>query len=66
LFVFLHENTVSIGVQLNEMNVVVGLMPMSSLSAAYRRKQLNGELEKLVATLDEEDNPVVMIVKFKR
>ena len=36
-----------------------------NLKAAYEEKLLKGELEKLVATLDEDDNPVVMIVKFK-
>ena len=35
------------------------------LQIAYENKQLKGALEKLVATLHEEDNPILMIVKFK-
>jgi len=46
-------------------NVAVGLIQLPTLKSAYEEKKLKGELEKLVATLDEEDNPVVMIVKFK-
>ena len=46
-------------------NVFAGLMQASRLVGAYEEKQLKGELEKLVSTLDGDDNPVVMIVKFK-
>ena len=46
-------------------NMAVNLMQTSRLVGAYKEKLLRGELEKLVSTLDEEDNPVVAIVKFK-
>ena len=54
-----------VGVQIHQKNIVAGLIQMPSLFNALEEKQLKGELEKLVATLDEEDNPVVTIVKFK-
>ena len=54
-----------VGVQIHQKNVVAGLTQMFSLFNALEAKQLKGELEKLVATLDEEDNPIVTIVKFK-
>jgi len=53
------------GVQIHKKSVVAGLTQMFSLFNALEAKQLKGELEKLVATLDEEDNPIVTIVKFK-
>ena len=46
-------------------NVFAGLIQASRLVGAYEEKQLKGELEKLVSTLDGDDNSVVMIVKFK-
>jgi len=46
-------------------NVLAGLMQMIDLSKARKEKKLKGNLERLVATLDEGDNQVVMIVKFK-
>ena len=46
-------------------NMTASLMQAPRLVDAYNEKQLNGALEKLVSTLDEEDNQVVMIVKFK-
>ena len=55
----------SIGIQLPQNNVVAGLLQMPRLFNAYEQKQLKGDLEQLVATLDEEDNQIVMIVKFK-
>ena len=57
--------TPTIGVQLHQTNVVAGLLQMPRLFNAYQKKQLKGNLEQLVATLDEEDNQIVMIVKFK-
>ena len=57
--------TPAIGVQLHQINVVAGLLQMSRLFNAYEAKQLKGDLEHLVATLHEEDNQIVMIVKFK-
>ena len=36
------------------------------LVEAYKEGKLKGKLKKVAATLDEEDNPVIMIVKHKR
>ena len=55
----------AIGVQLHQINVVAGLLQMSRLFNAYEEKQLKGDLEQLVSTLQEDDNHIVMIVKFK-
>jgi len=55
----------TIGVQLPQINVVAGLLQMSRLFNAYEEKHLKGDLEQLVSTLDEEDNQIVMLVKFK-
>ena len=55
----------SVGVQIPQKNIVAGLTQAPSLYEAYKEKKLKGKLEKLVATLNEEDNPIVMIVKFK-
>jgi len=46
-------------------NVAARLIQTPGLVEACKEKKLKGELEKLVTSLDEEDNPVVMIVKFK-
>jgi hypothetical protein len=40
-------------------------MQVPMLKTAAEERQLKGDLEKLVATLDEEDNPIIMIVTFK-
>jgi hypothetical protein len=53
------------GVSIPTKNVAVSLIQASGLVEAYKEKKLKGELEKVTATLDEEDNPVLMIVKFK-
>ena len=36
-----------------------------SLYEAFKGKQLKGDLEKLIATLKDDDNPIIMIAKFK-
>ena len=46
-------------------NVSATLMQVITLKNAAEVNQLKGKLEKLVATLKEDDNPVLMIVKFK-
>jgi hypothetical protein len=46
-------------------NMFANMLIVSRLKKAYENKQLRGELEKLVAPLDVEDNPVVAIYKFK-
>jgi len=46
-------------------NMTAELMDVSPIIAAYKKRQLKGEFEKFAATLDEDDNPIVMIAKFK-
>jgi hypothetical protein len=46
-------------------NMAVSMIQMVTLQDALEEKKLKGDLEKLVASLDEDDNPVVMIVKFR-
>ena len=48
-----------------EKNMQALLLWPSRLKTAYEENQLHGKLRELAQTLDEEDNPVVMIVKFK-
>ena len=45
--------------------MTAGLIDTALLKEAIDEGKLKGELEKLVETLDEEDNPVLMIMKFK-
>ena len=46
-------------------NMTAGLLEVNMLKDAFKEGKLKGKLEKLAETLDEEDNPVMMIVKFK-
>jgi len=46
-------------------NMYAELMQVPPLLEAYKKKQLSGEFEKFVETLDEDDNPIVRIMKFK-
>lgn len=46
-------------------NTAALLMDASILVEAYENHELKGELGELAVTLGEEDNPVLMIVKFK-
>jgi len=47
-------------------NMTAELIWPSSIINAYKAKQLKkGDIEKLAKTLDEDDNPVVRIIKFK-
>ena len=41
------------------------LIQPSSIINAYKKKQLKGNVEKFIKTLNEDDNPVVRIIKFK-
>ena len=41
------------------------LLQIHRLKTASEEKKLKGDLEKIVSTLDEEDNPIVMIMNFK-
>ena len=54
-------STVAIGSR----NMDAFLIPIEFFTIAYERNMLTGDLERLAATLDEEDNPVVAIVTFK-
>ena len=46
-------------------NMSAYLMPAPTIIARYKAKKLKGDLEKLAPTLDEDDNHVLVIVKFK-
>jgi len=46
-------------------NIAAGLIQVPSLYEAYKGKQLKGDLEKLFATLKDDDNPIIVIAKFK-
>ncbi|MDR1340461.1 MAG: 6-bladed beta-propeller [Prevotellaceae bacterium] len=45
-------------------NMTAELIQAPSIIDAYKKKQLKGNVEKFAATLDEDDNPVVRIIKF--
>ena len=36
------------------------------LVEAYKKGRLKGKLKEIAATLDEEDNPVIMLIKYKQ
>ena len=38
----------------------------SDLTEAYEKGQLKGRLKEIAATLDEEANPVIMLIKHKK
>lgn len=46
-------------------NMNANLIQPSSIINAYKKKQLKGNVEKFIKTLNEDDNPVVRIIKFK-
>ena len=46
-------------------NRIANLIQPSSIINAYKKKQLKGNVEKFIKTLNEDDNPVVRIIKFK-
>jgi hypothetical protein len=52
-------------INIPQKNTTADMIWMVTLFEAYEKKQLKGKLEQLVATLDEYDNPIVMITKFK-
>jgi hypothetical protein len=52
-------------VNIPQKNVAVRMMQLYTLKDALEEKKLKGKLEQLVASLDDDDNPVIMIVKFK-
>ena len=49
----------------NEIAVVLKLEAVE-LVEAYKKGQLKGKLKEIAATLDEESNPVLMLVKYKK
>lgn len=36
------------------------------LVESYKKGELKGKLKEIAATLDEEDNPVIMLIKHKK
>jgi hypothetical protein len=46
-------------------NMIAELIWPERIINAYKAKRLKGDMEKLAKTLNEDDNPVVRIVKFK-
>lgn len=46
-------------------NWIASLIQPSSIIDAYEKKRLNGNVDKFIKTLSEDDNPVVRILKFK-
>lgn len=46
-------------------NRIASLIQPSSIIDAYEKKRLNGNVDKFIKTLSEDDNPVVRILKFK-
>ena len=52
-------------VSISQKNVAASLFQMPNLYETYERKELKGDLKKLVATLDEYANPIIMTVKLK-
>ena len=46
-------------------NMTAELIWPSAIIDAYKEKKLKGDVEKLAKTLDEDDNPLVRIIKFK-
>ena len=46
-------------------NMAAELIQASSIIEAYNKKQLNENLKNTVMSLDEDDNPIVRIIKFK-
>ena len=52
-------------VNIQKKNIAACLIQVPGLYDAYKGKQLKGDLEKLIATLKDDDNPIIMIAKFK-
>ena len=46
-------------------NRIASLIQPSSIIDAYKKKRLNGNVDKFIKTLSEDDNPVIRILKFK-
>jgi len=52
-------------VDIPQKNVAASMIQLFTLKTALEEKKLKGDLEKLAASLDDDDNPVVMVVKFR-
>ena len=46
-------------------NMTANLIQATSILKAYEKKQLKGNAEEFIGTLNENDNPVVRVVIFK-
>lgn len=63
---FVEKHSVSfIAAPINEEVAICQLLNASDLVEAYQDGKLKGRLKEIAATLDEEDNPVLMLVKRK-
>ncbi len=51
--------------KISQKNIDARLIDVTVLKNAYEENKLEGELKQLAPTLGEEDNPVVMIMKYK-
>ena len=65
---FSNEITVDMSMQSIIANEIVCMQKIEAfeLVEAYRKGQLNGKLKEIAVKLDEEDNPVIMLLKQKR
>ena len=51
---------------LSHLDVSWCLGRMGDYTEAYEKGQLKGRLKEIAATLDEEANPVIMLIKHKK
>lgn len=42
------------------------ITPKQHVAPSYKKGQLKGRLKEIAATLDEESNPVIMLIKHKK
>jgi hypothetical protein len=45
--------------------MTANLISAPSVVEAYKKKQLKGIYEKVAMTIEEDDNPIVRIIKFQ-
>lgn len=66
---YINEQPVSMTSEVTFGNNEIGLvqtLEAFDLVEAYEKGQLKGRLKEIAATLDEEDNPVIMLMKYKK
>lgn len=51
---------------INDKIAAFQILAASEIVDAYEREQLKGKLKEVAADLDEEDNPVIMFIKYKK